>query len=37
MDHIVRLHDIPYSIVSDKDIIFVSQFWKNSSNYTRSS
>jgi hypothetical protein len=26
MDHIVRLHDIPYSIVSDKDIIFVSQF-----------
>jgi transposase InsO family protein len=27
-DNIVRLHDIPCSIISDRDPVFTSQFWR---------
>jgi hypothetical protein len=27
-DNIVRLHDIPCSIISDQDPVFTSQFWR---------
>jgi E3 ubiquitin-protein ligase DOA10 len=27
-DNIARLHDIPSSIVSDRDAVFTSNFWK---------
>jgi IS30 family transposase len=29
MDNIVKLHGMPLTIVSDKDKIFTSQFWKD--------
>ena len=28
LDEIIRLHDIPVSIVSDRDLRFVSKFWQ---------
>lgn len=28
MDHIVKLHGLPHSIVTNRDTIFVSAFWK---------
>lgn len=28
-DEIVRLHDLPASIVSDRDVIFTSNLWKD--------
>jgi len=29
MDQIVRLDEIPKSIISDRDKLFISAFWKN--------